>query len=334
MTNSVVDLESCSPLNSQFWNNLSTWLSEIAPTQVTNVTDTHTLLTRITSSQVVSELMSKCQFTESEDTKWQCFVMSHEDAVVQICLPDMFYPTAGEEQAYVIPLVILECELATLVDPDPAQREPVIKQPDVFIHCPLSSSPPPKIVGTKLTQLLSSLNIAHLSSYLEVVHTALLQGLDITRPEFITGLLVCSRAKVSVDITPLVASLCAHSATTPPTDATPISAPLNTETLCTLLEGVVSRLNWRYGISPLKGEPPIESSYCSLWKEEVGRAFSNNLSSSQFVPVPRCHGYYYWLDERVCGQHPRNTADTSKVIKQYKCRQYNVWLALASYQNI
>ena len=313
VTGSVVDLESCSPLNSQFWKNLSIWLSEIAPTQLPTVTDSHTLLTRITTSQSVNELTSKCMFTASADTKWQSYTISHEDTVIQVCLPNMFYLAVGEEKTYVLPIVILECELAILMDPDPSQREPMSKQPDMFIHCPLISSSPPKNVGTTLTQLLSSLNTAHLSSYLDVVHTALLQGQDISRLEFITGLQVCSRAKISVDLTPLVASLCAHSSTSPPTNATPTSAPLNTETLCSLLEGVVSRLNWRCGVSPLMGDPLLESSYCSLWKEEVGGAFSYNLSSSQFVPVPRCHGYYYWLDVGVCGQHPCTTADTSKV---------------------
>ena len=281
-----VDLDHCSPLNSKFWNNLFLSLAALAPTQVPTLTNTHTLLTRITSSQHLVDL--KVQLNASTATEWKYFVLSQDDNVCQLYLPDMFYSSGGG--AFVLPILIMDCPLTNLMDPDPMGKELPSKAPDVQLDWPIAAqraTPPNTREG--LETLLFSLSIAHLSSYLDVVHMTLSAGQTVSPRDFNAALAVCSSARTSVDLTPLLAAFCPHSLVQG--DG---SAPLDTPTLVGLLEGVVSRQSWRCAVRA--ADVDSDESFYQHWGEETRTAICKSLTNCQFVDVPQCLGYYHWRE--------------------------------------
>ncbi len=164
-----VDIDHCSPLNSKLWTSLTQWLSALAPTPIHTLTNTHTLLTHLTASQPLDSL--KPYLNVSSSTEWKHFVLSQEDNVTQLYLPDMFYRREG---TFVLPLVIMDCQLAHLMDPDPMGKELPCKSPDLHVHCPLAARlATPSDVREGLEHLLFSLGNAHVISYLDVLSHAL-----------------------------------------------------------------------------------------------------------------------------------------------------------------
>ncbi len=165
-----VDLDHCSQLNLKFWTNLQQGLSGLAPTPVHTLTDANTLLTRLTGSQNLLPLTP--HLNASVATEWKHFVLSQEDWVTQIYVPDMFYPMKG---TFALPLVIMDCQLDQLVDPDPfVSKERPSKSQDILLHCPLAIRlATPSDVREGLDSLLFSIGLAHVSSYLEVLGGAL-----------------------------------------------------------------------------------------------------------------------------------------------------------------
>lgn len=164
-----MDLDNCSQLNLKFWTSLNQCLSSLAPVPVHTLTDTGTLLTRLTASQILRPLTF--HLNASTATEWKHFVLSQGDWVTQIYLPDMFYPMEG---TFALPLVIMDCALEQLVDPDPMGKEPPSKSRDIHLHCPLEARlATPSDVREELDALLFSIGSAHVSSYLEVLGGAL-----------------------------------------------------------------------------------------------------------------------------------------------------------------
>ncbi len=164
-----VDLDNCSQLNLKFWTILDQCLSGLAPTAVLALTDTNTLRTRLTASQALRPLTP--HLNASTATEWKHFVLSQGDWVTQIYLPDMFYPMEG---TFALPLVIMDCALNQLVDPDPMGKEPPSRSHDIHLHCPLVPrlTTPPDL-REEINALLFSIGSVHVSSYLEVLGGAL-----------------------------------------------------------------------------------------------------------------------------------------------------------------
>jgi len=261
------------------------WLSGLAPNKPPQLTNTHTLLSRLSSSQELEDIRDLVNAPTA--TEWHYFVVAGEDYVCQMYLPDLFH--CSSSGTYVLPLVIMDCELALLMDPDPMSKAIPVKSPDVHMQCSLAAvSQPSADLREGLEALVSSASTAHVHCYLDVVQMGLKSGLAVSPQDYHYGLSVCTLALLATDLTPLLAVFCPH--TTMPEHAPP---PLDTPTLASLLEIVVSRQRWSVKIRPAESD----ESACHGWVNDKRCAINKVLSDSGFVPVPNCSGYFYWMVE-------------------------------------
>ena len=311
-----LDLSLCSQMNREFREELINELSSLAPTEVP-LPSSRPLLERLWSSEPLGKLCDVCGITEEDSNTrgWQCFSLGLEGSNVLFFIPSYFSrhgpcneeggdPTQDSPSAFVFPLILLHCSQDLLIDPDPAQPDPPIIQPDVYQHLPFSSTEStsslplqrPPHLPPNVSELVSKLSVLHLSSYLHTIHSVLRRDLPIQPKDFVNALGVCEKTIHAVNCTPLIAALCQHTVvTTPHGEGEGSTSPLPTELLCQLHSAVSSKLPSSCRLSPRCEELTSSSPpWCEEWREEIEETFQRYVDGLGFLKVPRCPGYY-WL---------------------------------------
>ena len=304
---SFLNLVKCSYLNQVFWNDLTERLRQISPTEV-SFTDSDPLIQRLCKSPLseISNLSNR--FESRHPTLWKCFTLAEDDTVCMILVAKFFCssaddpPTERSGQRYVLPIILMQCNQSHVMDIDPARPDVPPLLPDSHTHMVLGEGRLPDNMGD-LTSITSQVSTIHKSSYLNTLHTALVKNITVQPLDFQAALLVCERTVLSIDITPLIGSLCSHSITTllGESNMTGCSSitPLKTEILCELLTAVLSKKSGRCCVS-LQQIDNDESgvSQCGLLHSDINRAFGRYLSELGFSAVPQCPAHF-WLNDRV-----------------------------------
>ena len=239
---------------------------------------------------------------------------------------------------YVLPVLLLHCRQALLLDAEPGRPDSVVSYPDSYQHLPLACSPPAapqlqkqnsgSMVDEFLSSLIASLKTAHFSSYLKTVCTALREDDLILPQDFQSAVRVCLKTSLSIPFTPLIAGLCEHAMTGTEKEEEggkeeeeeeagekekergekegdggekKKQASLTAEQLCGLLSDVLSHKLPRQALSLSCREP--SSSWCERWRNDFGQACASFLGKVGFKPVPGSTGYY-WMHGKCSGECP------------------------------
>ena len=216
--------------------------------------------------------------------------------------------TKQEQRPFGLPVIVMHCNQAHVMDVDPARPDIPPLLSDNHIHMDLAANQIQDIGS--LTSITTQLSMIHKSSYLNSLHAALLQNIAVLPRDFEAALVVCNQTVLSFDVTPLIAGLCSHSFTKLLADSGSStaggSAPLDSDMLCVLLTAVLSKKSKSCSVSLKENEEEEEEeeeeeiyvSKCDSLRSEIDQAFSRYLSEFGFSPVPQCRAHF-WLNERA-----------------------------------
>lgn len=271
--------------------------------------DSHSLIQRLQSSNKLQDFFSLVDFGSSaQSVKWTCHAVSHATSVMIFFLPWGFYsfPLAGDsEMAALIPLILVQCSQAHMLDPNASGSQ----EADKYFQFELSGhSPEFTDLDECTSELFSSLSSFHTSSYLQLLQSGLTQGLSVSCVDFLTGLKICKQSTLSVDVTPLLSALCSHAKVTLSSLHSDSSVPpLKSELLCQLLSAALSKLEWTSSVQLAEEEGADEwSSICHRWKQEINSTFKRHLEKMGFKRVDQCGASYFWLDEDSHRKSPQS----------------------------
>lgn len=319
-----LNLVKCSYLNSDLWNNITERLRKVSTTEV-SFTDSASLVQRLSLSPL-SDVRSLAKIFESrEPTLWKCFTLAEDDSICMMFVAKFFCSSSScvadsgwtvddttqkkiGQQQFVLPIVLMQCNQAHVMDVDPARPDIPTLLPDSHTHMVLTTNQIPDFGS--LTLISTQLSTVHKSSYLNTLHAALLQNITVQPQDFQAALEICNQTVLSIDVTPLIAGLCSHSFTKLLSDhdtsaIVGCGAPLSTEVLCELLTAVQSKKTGSCTVSLREADEgdsddddKKDVSKCDLIYSEINQAFSRYLSEFGFSAVPQCPAHF-WLNERA-----------------------------------
>ena len=308
---SYLNLVKCSYLNQTFWNNLTSRLRQVFPTEV-SYTDSAALVQRLASSSLPKIRALSEVFESRHPTLWKCSTLAKDDSVCMIFVAKFFCSNTESSsgdgaiersvQHFVLPVIVMQCNQSHVMDIDPARPDVPGLPADSHTRIILGTNQAPDLGD--LASICNQLSVIHKSSYLTTLHTALVQNVAVLPRDFQAALEVCSKTVLSVDITPLIAGLCSHSVTKllDDPDIADCSAPLNTDLLCELLTAVLSKKTGSCNVS-IKQQTYDDDdsdciSQCDSLHFQINQAFDRYLSELGFSVVPKCSAHF-WLNDRA-----------------------------------
>ena len=290
-----VPLDKCSTLNQQFWHSISAHIQTMAPTSVPLSDHTH-ILQRLQASPELQQLFAVLDLQHT--VEWTCVAMvTSDNELIVFLLPWQLYSDCRDEGRGValLPIVMFQCCQEQLLNSNLAESRPT---EDVYLHFDLQTQPILTEVCPGLKDLLCQLRSLHTSCYLEQVHAALVQGLLLTQQDFLRGVTVCQTNTLSVDLTPLLAGLCAHSLTEFPSspELGTKSAPLPSDVLSHLLSAALSKLTYTCVVRGGGREEGGAGEECQLRTQQINQTFRRHLDKLGLRAVTQCEQAYFWLD--------------------------------------
>ena len=186
-----------------------------------------------------------------------------------------------------LPVVLLRTNLSVLLGPEPLTPLHTPPSPDTNIQT-LFSSPIPSLDNYSLTAKLRHL---HLKAFLKAAHTALTQDLPLPPASLTDALHHCDRAQLSVNLTPLIPTVCCHVKLYLKDQLVTHSL----ESFSSLLETLGTVRDSGPGLCSFSSTMLDEDhSQCELKKKDITRLVLQLLEALGFQPVVGCPGLLWY----------------------------------------
>ena len=259
------------------------------------------LINRLRESDVLNKFVQSCSH-ETKSLLWRCFIIneneSNENESLSLIFTPCFLcptqqdtPPNSSPNSFLFPLVIMHITLPTLLGQDPLMGSDTPIPPDQIYNSLFFSSEKHSEMPNHISDIYTKLKRLHSLAYLRTVHTGISQGTIPCRTDLEQGLSVCNKADLTIDVTPLLLSVCHHCSLEQQGDVT-------TTSITSLLETLGDQRHESCSIcfsTPSSSEVPL----CSMKENEVTDLLKVFLSDGGFDSIKNVEGYFWHLEHQA-----------------------------------
>ena len=231
---------------------------------------------------------------------WGCYVINDSDGLILVFTPcfvictDQDTPKQGTPEqdmppnVFSFPLVILHTTLPHLLGDDSSVGGALPLPPDEHYNCMFNSPKQGNPLSSFDSGLFEKIKRIHSLAYLHALQQGLLQGRPlVTNNDLIQGLSNCTKAELTVNLTPLLLGVC-HHCTIDGEDKVTLAK------LSSLLETLGDQRHHAHSIRFLSSS---SSTDCTQREKEISNLVNEFLLEKGLNIVEGC-GYYWYKEER------------------------------------
>ena len=298
------------------------------------------LMERLEESGPLESFVKLYSSRNSSRLLWKCFVVANgDDGLMLVFTPcfvcctqrqkdtppdhleeDVPLDDVSLDQFSTFPVVFMHTTLPHLLGEDSSVGGCLPLPPDAHHDCTFGTSKSndqlPRLPGACI-ELFKKTKHIHTLAYLHALQNSLSHGWSLTTPtDLDKGLSVCTRAELSVNLTPLLMGVCHHCATD--------TGKVTLEMLASLLETLGDQRHHTYSVS-FPDDLLLSESKCLLREKDITDLVRSFLEEKGFIEI-QGSGYYWFREDRSTQYREVNSLTSYSLLLLFYDMSYLLFL--------